>query len=185
MTPDILIDAEAKMDRAIKALKEGLVTIRTGRATPALVDSIKVDYHGVLTPLNQIASISIPEARLIVIQPWDRSSLANIERAILKANIGINPTNDGNVIRLAVPPPTEEGRREIARMLWKKVEGGKVELRNLRRSAMKELREWEKGKEMSQDEYKRALEQLDKLTESFIDKTDQIGEDKEKEIMEI
>jgi ribosome recycling factor len=185
MVETILSEAESKMDRAIEALQRELAGIRTGHATPAMVDSIKVDYHGAPIPLRQIATISVPEAGLIIIQPWDRNTLAGIEKAILKSELGINPSNDGNVIRLAIPPMTEERRREMAKALRKRVEEGRIEIRNLRRDAMGQLRAAEKEKEISQDECRRALEQLQKLTEAFIVRADHVGQEKEKEILEV
>ena len=181
----ILSDAEAKMDRAIEALQKELVTMRTGHATPAMVDSMKVDYHGTPTQLRQIATISAPEARLILIQPWDRTFLASIEKAILKSDLGITPSSDGSAIRLAIPSLTEERRKDLVKVVHKRIEDGRVELRNLRRNAVGQLRGAEKKKEISQDEYNRALEQLQKLTEAFIARADQMGQDKEKEILEI
>ena len=185
MTDEIFLATDTKMRKTIQALERELATIRTGRATPALVDSIKVDYYGVPTPLNQIATISVPEARLLLIQPWDRNSLSSIEKAILKSELGLNPTNDGTVVRLVLPPLTAERRRELVRIVKKRVEEGKVAIRNLRREAVEELRRLEKNKQISQDEHKRALEQLQKLTDNFIGEADQIGEDKQAEIMEI
>ena len=185
MTKEVLLAADEKMRKALQALGRGLATIRTGRATPALVDHIKVDCYGVPTLLNQIATISVPEARVLLIQPWDRNSLPGIEKAILKSELGLNPTNDGTVIRLVLPPLTEERRRELVKVVKKRVEGGKIELRSLRREAVEELRKKEKAKEISQDEGKRALEQLQELTDSFIEEADRLGQNKEAEIMEI
>ena len=185
MTREVLLAADEKMRKALQALGRELATIRTGRATPALVDHIKVDCYGVPTLLNQIATISVPEARVLLIQPWDRNSLPGIEKAILKSELGLNPTNDGTVIRLVLPPLTEERRRELVKIVKKRVEEGKVEVRSLRREAVEELRKKEKAKEISQDEGKRALEQLQELTDSFIEETDRLGRDKEAEIMEI
>lgn len=182
---EVLQTAKEKMHKAIEALGKELAITRTGRATPALVDYIRVDYYGVPTPLNQMATISVPEARLIVIQPWDRSLLSSIEKTILKSDLGLNPTNDGNVIRLAIPPLTEERRKGLVKMVRKRVEEGRVEIRNLRREAMEEFRELERNKEMSQDQHKRALEQLQQLTNSFIREIDEVGEAKETELMEI
>ncbi len=184
MIEETLLTSDSKMGKAIESLKKELAIIRTGRATPALVDYIKVDYYGVPTPINQIATISVPEARLVVIQPWDRNALVSIHKAILKSDLGLNPINDGNVIRLALPPPSEERRRELVKLVRKRVEDKKVNLRNLRRETVEELKKLEGDKLISQDEHKRALEQLQKLTDSFIGKVDQIGQDKEKEVME-
>lgn len=185
MVSRILWDIEEKMQRTIEVLKRELATIRTGRATPALIEHIKVEYAGVPTPLNQIASISAPGARLLVIQPWDQSCIHSIEKAILKSDLGLTPTTDGSVIRLNIPPLTEERRQELTKVVRRRVEERRVVIRNLRREAMDELRGLEKNKDISQDELKRALDQLQKLTDSFIADTEQIGRDKEAEIMEV
>jgi ribosome recycling factor len=173
------------MKKAADALTRDLAAIRTGRASPALVEHIKADYHGVLTPINQIASISIPEAKMILIQPWDRSSTRSIEKAILASDLGLNPTSDSNVIRIPIPPLTEERRKELIRVVHKRVEDGRIAIRNLRREGIERLRQTEKNKEISQDKYTRASEQLQKLTDSFIDKVNDIGQVKETEIMEV
>jgi ribosome recycling factor len=173
------------MQSSVEGLKTELATIRTGHATPALIEHIKVEYAGVPTPLNQIAGISAPGARLLVIQPWDRSTIPNIEKAILKSDLGINPASDGNVIRLNLPPLSEERRQELSRMVRKRAEERKIVIRNLRRDAMSELKELEKNKDISQDENKRALDQLQKLTDSFIADIEQIAQDKEAELMEV
>ncbi|HEY55627.1 MAG TPA: ribosome recycling factor [Dehalococcoidia bacterium] len=173
------------MRASVDGFKTELATIRTGHATPALVEHIKVEYVGVPTPLNQIAGISAPEARLLVIQPWDRSTIPNIEKAILKSDLGLNPTSDGNAIRLALPPLSEERRQELTRMVHKRAEDRKIVIRNLRHEVMDGLKELEKNKEISQDEHKRALNQLQKLTDSFIADIEQIARDKEAELMEV
>jgi len=185
MIDDTLRGIEGKMQASIEALRRELAAIRTGHATPALIDHIKVDYAGVPTSLNQIAGISAPEVRLIVIQPWDRGSIQNIEKAILKSDLGLNPTSDGNVIRLNIPPLTEERRQELTRVVRRKIEEGRIVIRNLRHEAMDELKGLEKNKDISQDEHKRALDQLQKLTNSFIANAEQIGRDKEVELMEV
>lgn len=182
---EILLATDEKMRKAMEALRRELATIRTGRATPALVDHIRVDYHGVPTPLNQVATISVPEARLIVIQPWDKSLLTTIEKTILRSDLGLNPMNDGNVLRLAIPPLTEERRKELVKMVRKRLEEERIVIRNLRRETIEELRKLERSKEMSQDELKRAQEQLQRLTDSFIMEVDEIGKAKEKELTEI
>ena len=185
MIDDVLAAAETKMGRAIEALGRDLGAVRTGRASPALLEHVRIDYYGVPTPLNQMATISTPEARLLVVQPWDRAALASIEKGILKSDLGLNPTSDGNVIRLAIPPLSEERRREMVKMVGKRVEGGKIELRNLRRDAMSELKNLEKNKEISQDDQRRASTQLQKITDGFVEQTDKLGKDKEKELMEV
>ena len=180
-----LRDIEGKMQTSVEALKRELAGIRTGRATPALIDHIRVDYAGVPTSLNQIAGISAPEVRLLVIQPWDRSCIQGIEKAIQKSDLGLNPVNDGTVIRLNIPPLTEERRQELIRIVRKKVEEGKIAIRNLRRGAMDELKISERNKDISQDEHKRALNQLQKLTDSFVAISEQLGRDKEAELLEV
>ena len=185
MVSDTLRNVEEKMRTSIKVLQRELATIRTGRATPTLVDHIKVEYAGVPTPLNQLASISTPRVRLLVIQPWDKSSLHSIEKAILKSDLGLTPINDGNVIRINIPPLTEERRQELIKVARGKVEKEKIVMRNIRRDSMDELKRLEKGNEISQDELKRALDQLQKITDGFIANAEQVGQDKEAELAEV
>ena len=185
MVSPILGNTEQKMRASVEGLKKELATIRTGHASPALIEHIKVEYAGVPTPLNQIAGISAPEARLLVIQPWDRSSLPSIEKAIMKSDLGLNPASDGNVIRLSLPPLSEERRQELTRVVRKRAEERKIAIRNLRHEAMSELKGLEKNKDISQDEHKRALDQLQKLTDSSISNIEQIARDKEAELMEV
>ena len=185
MIDELLPALSTKMGKTIQALKKELATIRTGRVTPALVDHIKVDYYDVATPLHQMATISAPEARLLLIQPWDRSALPSIKKAILKSDLGLNPSSDGNVIRLAIPQLSEERRRELVKVVHKRAEEARVALRNLRRSALEELRELERKKEISQDEQKRAQERLQELTDSFITEVNKVAEDKEAELLEV
>ena len=185
MASQTLRTIEDKMRKTADGLTKELSTIRTGHATPTLIEHIKVNYADVPTPLNQIAGISAPEARLLVIQPWDKSSIRNIEKAILTSDLGLNPVSNGNLIRINVPPLSEERRQELTKIVRKRVEERKVAIRNLRREAMDELKDLEKNKQISQDEHKRSVNQLQKLTDSFIDDTEQIGLDKEKELMEV
>ena len=185
MDSRILWDTEEKMKKSVELLRRELANIRTGRATPALVEHIKVEYAGVPTPLNQLAGISVPGVRLLVIQPWERSSIPSIQKAILKSDLGLTPVNDGNVIRLNIPQLTEERRQELAKVVRKRVEEKKIVIRNLRREAMDELKRLEKNKDISQDEHKRTQVQLQKLTDSAIIDAEQIGQDKEAELMEI
>jgi ribosome recycling factor len=180
MASDTLWNIEEKMRTSIEALKRELATIRTGHATPALIEHIKVEYAGALLPLNQIAGISAPEARLLVIQPWDSSNIHSIDKAILKSDLGLNPINDGSVIRLNVPPLSEERRQELMKVVRRRIEEGRIAIRNLRREAMDELKRLEKNKDISQDEHKRALDQLQKLTDA-----EQIGQAKEVELAEV
>lgn len=185
MTADLFADAERRMQKAVETLKSDLAAIRTGRASSALVERIQVDYYGTPTPINQVASISVPEARLLVIQPWDRKMLLDIEKAIQKSDLGINPNNDGQVIRLNIPPMTEERRRDLVKSLHKKMDEHKVAVRNIRRDVQDKLRDREKKKEVSEDELKRSTERLQKLTDRYIDEMDKVGKSKEQEILEV
>lgn len=185
MTADLFDDAERRMKRAIDALKQDLGSIRTGRASASLLDRITVDYYGTPTPVNQVATVSIPEARLIVIQPWDKKMSADIEKAIQKSDLGINPNNDGQVIRLNIPPMNEERRKDLVKSLHKKLDEHKVAVRNVRRDVQDKLREREKKKEVSEDELKRSTDKLQKLTDRFIDEMDKVGKTKELEILEV
>ena len=185
MLEEILSELNSRTQKVVDALVRELSTIRTGRASPALVENVMVDYYGGLTPLHQIATIATPESNLIIIQPWDRASLRSIDKAILKADIGFNPSNDGNMIRIIVPPPSEERRIELVKLVSKRVEERKVALRNMRRDSIGKLKELEKNKETSQDELKKGIKQVDAITDTFIDKVSRIGEEKGKEIREI
>jgi ribosome recycling factor len=185
MTADLMGDAERRMQKAVEALKQDLSAIRTGRASLALIERITVDYYGAPTPINQVATVSIPEARLLVIQPWDKKMLTDIEKAIQRSDLGINPNNDGQVIRLNVPPMNEERRRELVKTLHKKLDEHKVAVRNVRRDVQDKLRDREKKKEVSEDELKRSIEKLQKLTDRYIDEMDKVGKTKEQEILEV
>jgi ribosome recycling factor len=185
MVDDIFEDAERRMQKAVEILKQDLASLRTGRASSALVERITVDYYGAPTPINQVASISVPEARLLVIQPWDRKLLIDIEKAIQKSDLGINPNNDGQVIRLAIPPLNEERRREMVKTLHKKLDEHKVAIRNIRRDVHDKLRDREKKKEISEDELKRSEDRLKKLTDRFTDEMEKVGKTKELEILEV
>src|SRR6266496_4192534 len=185
MTADIFDDAERRMKKAVEALRQDLAAIRTGRASSALVERIQVDYYGAPTPINQVSQISVPEARLIVIQPYERKLLTDIEKAIQKSDLGINPNNDGQVIRLNIPPLNEERRREMVKTLHKKLDEHKVAIRNVRRDAQDKLRDREKKKEISADELKRSEDRLKKLTDRFIDEMEKVGKTKEMEILEV
>jgi ribosome recycling factor len=185
MTADLFTDAERRMQKAIDALKQDLAALRTGRASAGLLERISVDYYGTPTPINQVASISVPEARLLVIQPWDKKLLADIEKAIQKSDLGINPNNDGQVIRLNIPPMNEERRRDLVKSLHKKLDEHKVAVRNVRRDVQDKLRDREKKKEVSEDELKRSTERLQKLTDRYIDEMEKVGKSKELEILEV
>jgi len=185
MTADIFDDAERRMKKAVEALRLDLAAIRTGRASSALVERIQVDYYGAPTPINQVAQISVPEARLIIIQPYERRLLADIEKAIQKSDLGVNPNNDGQVIRLNIPPLNEERRRDMVKMLHKKLDEHKVAVRNIRRDTQDKLQDREKKKEISEDELKRSKDRLQKLTDKYVDEMDKVGKTKEHEILEV
>ncbi len=181
---EILTSHEARMQKAIESLRHELATVRTGRASPSLLDRVTVDYYGVPTQINALANISAPEPRLLVIAPFDKSTMGSIEKAILKSDLGLTPTSDGKVIRLAIPQLTEERRREMTKTVKKRTEEGRVALRNLRRDAQEEMKKAEKEKSISEDDMKRGLDRLQKLTDSYIAKADEVGQHKEQEIME-
>lgn len=182
---DVLLDGEIRMEKALEVLGRDLNTLRTGRATPALLENVTVDYYNSPTPLNQLATISAPEARLIVIQPWDKQSIKDIEKSLQKSEMGFNPSNDGSVIRLPIAPLTQERRRDLVKVLKRKVEDGKIAVRNVRRDTIEQLRAMEKNKQISQDENRRAQDQIQKVTDSFVGKMDQVSTDKESEIMQV
>jgi len=181
----ILKEAKARMAKAVEVLAHDLASIRTGRASPALVENIRVDYYGTPTPLKQLATITTPEARLIVIQPWDRSLIKAIEKAIQQSDLGVIPTDDGTVIRIALPPLSEERRRELAKVVRQRVEQGRVAVRNVRRDAHDHLRRLEREHKLSEDEFRRAEQELQRLTDSFIKEVDQLGEAKEEEVLQV
>lgn len=185
MTSEILAASERKMVRAIEAMERDFQTIRTGRASTSLVERLHVEYYGTSTPLNQLASISVPEAHQIVIQPWDRSVLGAIEKAILKSDIGLMPNVDGTVVRLNIPPLTEERRRDIVKTVHKRMEEAKVEIRNLRREANDGIRKGEKDGEVGTDEAHRLLDSLQKITDRVIADVDRLGATKEQEVLEV
>ncbi len=185
MIDDALLAADNKMQKTVHVLKREMETIRSGRATSALVDQITVEAYGTTTPLSQLASISVPEARLLLIQPWDRSIVGNVQKAIQKSDLGLNPMSDGEVLRLVIPPPTEERRKELVKVVHKRVEDAKIAVRNVRRDALEELRKLEKDKRVSRDDNVRATDKLQKLTDRFIAEVSRVGADKESEIMEV
>ncbi len=185
MLKEIYQETESRMKGAVQALEEDLSGIRTGRAHPALVEKLQVEYYGMPTPLVQLASISIPEPRSILIRPFDGSTLKAIERCILASDLGLTPNNDGKAIRLNLPPLTEERRRDLAKLVHNRVEDGRVAVRNVRRDALKDLREFEQEKMISEDDLKRGEEEIQKITDRFVDEMTTIGERKQKEIMEV
>jgi len=185
MSIDVQQVLEEKMKKSISVLKEELNTVRAGRANPALLDQIKVDYYGSPTPLKNISNISVPDPRTLMISPFDPKSIHDIEKAINVANLGINPSNDGKVIRLVIPPVTEERRKELIKVVRKYGEDAKVAIRNERRDANDELKKQEKAGELTEDDLKKALDDVQKKTDKAIKDIDQIVADKEKEIMEV
>ena len=174
-----------RMEKSIGAFKEKLSEIRAGRANPAILNKVKIDYYGTPTPINQVAGVSVPEARLIVIQPWDVSVLKDIEKAILASDIGLNPNNDGKVIRLAFPELTEERRKDLVKEIRKIAEEAKVSIRAIRRDGIDESKEKKKNSEITEDELKSAETEIQKITDKYIDEIDKILADKEKEIMSV
>jgi ribosome recycling factor len=178
-------DTEARMGKTIDSLHHHLNTVRTGRATPALIEDVRVDYYGTTMPLNQLASISAPESRLLVIQPWDKGSMGPIEKAILTSDLGMTPNNDGQVIRLNIPALTEERRKQMVKTVHSYVEDAKVSIRNIRRDAMSAVKALVNSKEISEDDERRAQEQLEAITKKFVDETDSIGKAKEHEVLEV
>ncbi|HEY7024079.1 MAG TPA: ribosome recycling factor [Candidatus Limnocylindrales bacterium] len=185
MTDDIRRDAESRMSRALEALERDLAAIRTGRAATALVERIPVEYYGTSTPLNQLASISVPEAHSIVIQPWDRSALGAIEKAIQKSEVGLVPNVDGTAVRLNIPPLTEERRKDLVKLVHKRMEEARVEIRNHRRDVGDEIKKAEKGGDVTSDESRREQDLLQKVTDRWTAEVDRVGKHKEQEIMEV
>lgn len=177
--------ATEKMNVTIEVFKKELLSIRTGRASLALLDGITVDYYGTPTPLNQVATLGVPDPRQITIQPWEQKIIPEIEKAILKSNLGITPTNDGKIIRLNIPPLTEERRKELVKVAKKKAEDARIAIRNIRRDINEEIKKAEKEKVLSEDDAKKLHEEIQKITDSFINKIDDILHQKEKEIMEV
>lgn len=185
MIQDLLVDGESRMTKAMDALRRDLDTIRTGRASPTLVERVSVDYYGSSTPLNQLAGISVPEPRLLVIQPWDRGTIPAIEKAIQKSELGLNPTNDGQLIRIAIPSLTEERRKQLVKLVHNHVEEGKVAVRNIRRDTMGGVRDLFNEKLISEDDQRRAEHQVEELTKRFVEESDKTGKAKEREVLEV
>ncbi|MDE7064362.1 MAG: ribosome recycling factor [Desulfovibrionaceae bacterium] len=181
----ILLDAEDRMDKAMAALDRDFGKLRTGRAGTALVDGIKVDYYGTPTPISQLASVAVPDSRTVTIQPWDKGSFAGVEKAILKSDLGLTPVNDGKIIRISIPPLTEERRKDLVKVSRKYAEEAKVAVRNIRRDANDQLKKLEKDKVISEDELKKANDDVQKLTDRYVAEADKRCQGKEKEIMDI
>ncbi|WP_156289093.1 ribosome recycling factor [Oceanobacillus salinisoli] len=185
MSDSVMNTMREKMEQAVQAYTKSLATVRAGRANPSLLDSVYVDYYGASTPLNQLANISAPEARMLVITPYDKSALADIEKAIQKADLGISPSNDGNVIRINIPPLTEERRKDLVKVVGKYAEDYRIQVRNVRRDANDQLKKLEKNGEITEDELRNLQDEVQKETNNHIDKIDQLTKDKENEIMEV
>jgi len=185
MIDETMKDAEHRMQSAVTALDRELNAVRTGRARPALVETLKVDYYGTPTPLNQMAQINAPEPRLITIQPWDKTQLGTIEKAILKSDLGLTPGNDGNLIWLVIPALTEDRRKELVKIVHKKVEDGRVAVRNVRRDALDHLRKAQHDKKISDDDERKAADRLQKLTDKWVAEVDKHGHTKEQELLEV
>lgn len=182
---EILSTAQTKMQKTIEVLRVDLASVRAGRANVSLLDKVMVEYYGTPTPVNQVASVTVPEPRMIVIQPWEKNLLKDIERAIMKSDLGLNPNSDGSVIRLNLPQLTEERRKELVKTVHKKAEDARVSVRNLRREANDSVKKAEKAKEITEDEAKKANDDIQKMTDKFIKEVDTVMEHKEKEVMEI
>ena len=185
MINTIKADVEERMTKTLGVLRTDMATIRTGIASPSLLDRIQVEYYGALTPINQLANISVPERRMLAIQPWDKSAIAAIEKAIMKSDLGITPTSDGTVIRLVMPQLTQENRKELVKRVKKKGEDAKVSVRNIRRDGNDELKALEKSKEITEDESKGAQDDIQKMTDKYIAEVDKVIDNKEKEIMTV
>ena len=185
MVQEQIQDAKTRMHKAIEALKNELGSVRTGRASPGLVEHLRVDYYGTPTPLNQLATISTPDARLIVIQPYDRGAMGSVEKAILKSDLGLTPPNDGTVIRLSIPPLTEDRRRDLAKHVRKRVEEARVAVRNVRRDIHDHMRKLEHDHTISQDDLHRSETELQKLTDEQVKEIDRIGDDKEQDLLTV
>jgi ribosome recycling factor len=185
MADDVFTDAQHRMNGAVEALQRELQTVRTGRASPSLVERLMVDYYDTPTPLAQLASIHATDPRTLTIQPWDKKALGDIEKAIQKSDLGLNPNNDGSVIRLTLPPLTEERRKDLVKVVHKKVDEARIAVRNIRRDSHDKLRDQEKKKEISADDLKRGTDRLQKLTDKYIEDVEGVGHAKEREIMEV
>lgn len=185
MIDEIFEDLEERMEKSVESLKREYSRLRTGRASVSLLDGIRVSYYDTPTPLNQMASLAVPEPRLIVVQPWDKTALENIEKAILKSELGLTPMNDGKVIRISIPPLTEERRKELVKVARKMAEENKVAVRNIRRDANEMLKDLKKEKDITEDELFRSQEEVQKITDQFISQVEELCSAKEKEILEI
>src|SRR5688572_16142779 len=185
MIADVISDSEDRMKKTVEAVQRELAAIRTGHAHVGLIDHVRVEYFGTMMPVNQMATVAAPEARLLTIQPWDRNALTAIEKALQKSDLGLMPSNDGQIIRLAIPPLTEDRRKELVKLVHKRVEDGHVAVRNVRRDALEHIRRSVQNKEASEDDQRKAQDQLQKLTDRYIGVINQRGKDKENELSEV
>jgi len=185
MINDVIADARSRMQKAIEAVRHEFASLRTGRASPTLLEQIRVDYYGLATPITQVATVTVPEPRLLVIAPWDKKMVKDIEKAILKSELGLMPSSDGTHVRVPIPPLTQERRKELAKVAHKNAEEGRVAIRNVRREAKEMIEDLEEEGDVSEDESKRGLDELQKLTDKFIEEVDALLAAKEKEILEV
>lgn len=185
MLKEVFNESEMRMQKTIEILRKDFSTLRAGRANPAILEKVQVDYYGTATPINQLANISAPEPRLLTVQPWDKTAVPSVEKAILKSDLGLNPSSDGNVIRIVIPQLTEERRKELAKVIKKKAEEARVSIRNIRRDTNEKIKSIEKAKDISEDDAKKGQDDVQKLTDKFIKEVDKVSEAKEKEIMEV
>ena len=185
MIEDVIAEARDRMQKALEHLQADLTAVRTGRASPSLIERLPVQQYGTEMPLNQLATIAAPEARMLTVSPWDKSALGAIEKAIRKSELGLNPSNDGALIRIVIPPLTEESRRRMVKIVHDKVEQGKVAIRNIRRDAMTQAREFRDEKMISEDDERRAEHQIQELTNKFVAQADQLGKAKEQDVMAV
>jgi ribosome recycling factor len=185
MIQDVISDADGRMSKALDALRRDLTSVRTGRANPAILDRVMVEYYGTSSPINQVASISVPESRMLVIQPWDKGSIPAIEKAIMKSDLGVTPSNDGQVIRIALPQLTEDRRKQMVKIVHQQTEDAKVSIRNVRRDAITSIKELMNEKMISENDERRGEHQVDELTKKFTDEAEKIGKAKEAEVLEV
>ncbi len=185
MIKELYADTEERMKKAVESVRKELASIRTGKATPALLEGIRLDYYGTMTPLSQVANISVPDPRLLVIQPWEKRLIPDIVKAIHKSDLGLNPQPDPNVVRLPIPPLTEDRRRDLVKLVKKSAEDGKIAVRNIRRDSNEALRKAEKDKAISEDDSRKAQEQVQEITDKYIELLDEMVKKKEEEVMEV
>ena len=185
MIEEVIADTRSRMEKAMESLQRELTAVRTGRASPSLVERVQVEQYGTEMPLNQLANIAVPEARMITITPWDKSAIGAIEKAIRKSELGLNPSNDGSMIRIAIPPLTEDRRKQMVKVVHSKVEDAKIAVRNIRRDSIAQAKELKDEKMIGEDEERRAETQIQEITNKFTARADEIGKDKEREVMQV